>query len=60
MGLIYLFYLMEEDHLKEPRVDGRIMDIQEAGCRGMDWIQLAKDRDRWRALVCAVMKLRVP
>jgi 3-oxoacyl-ACP reductase-like protein len=35
-------------------------DFQEAGCGGLEWIELVKDRDRWRALVNALMSLRVP
>jgi hypothetical protein len=40
--------------------DDMKMDVQEIGVGCGDWIELAQDRDRWRALVSTVKKLRVP
>ena len=45
---------------KHKCVDNIRMDLQEVGCRYIDWIGLAQDRDRWRTLVSAVMNFRVP
>jgi hypothetical protein len=41
-------------------VDNIKMDLREIGWDGMDWIDLAQDRDQWRALVRAVINLRLP
>jgi len=52
-----------KSQLARPRFrweDNIKMDLQDVGCRSMDLIDLAQDRDRWRALVNAVMNLQVP
>jgi hypothetical protein len=49
--------------LGRPRLrweDNIMVDLQEEGCGGMDWIELAQDKDRWRTLVNMVMNLRFP
>ena len=53
----------EKRSLGRPRrrwEDNIKMDLQEVRCAGMDWIELAQDRDRWWALADAVMNLLVP
>jgi hypothetical protein len=47
-----LFFSFWEDNIK--------IDLREIGFGDVDWIHLAQDRDRWRALVNTVMNIRVP
>ena len=54
--------MRKRDHLEEPRCrweDSIEIDLKEVGCGGMDWIDLAQDRDKLRGLVNAVMNFRV-
>ena len=54
--------LRERDHFKDLGMDGKVMlqRISKKRVRGVDWIDLAQDRDKWRAFVNAVVKLLVP
>jgi hypothetical protein len=55
--------LRERGRWGDPDVDGRIiikMDVQEVGGGRREWMELAQDRDGWRALVSTVKNLRVP
>jgi hypothetical protein len=55
--------LKEREQWGDPGIDRRIilrMNLQEVEYRGMDWIELAQNRDKWRKLLNAVMNLRVP
>jgi hypothetical protein len=60
---VFVGKLEEKRQLGRPRrrwEDNIKMYLQEVGCGGMGWIVLARDRDRWRAFVNAVMNLMVP
>jgi hypothetical protein len=49
----------ERDLLEDGGVDGMRMVVRETGWEDVEWVQLAHDRDRWRAVVNAVMNLQV-
>jgi hypothetical protein len=58
-----VYRVLVEKQLGRPRHrwdDNIKMDLQQMGCGGMDWIDLVQGRDRWRALVNAVMNMLVP
>ena len=60
---VFVGKLRERDHMGDPGIDGRIIlrwIFRKWDVGGMNWIELAQDNDRWRALVTAVMNIRVP
>ena len=55
------FFLADSKNIGvEKRKDNIKMDLHEVGCGGIDWIDLAHDRDRWWALVNVILNLQVP
>ena len=55
--------MRERDHLEDPDIDGTIVlrwMFRKWDVAGLNWIELVQDRDRWRALVNAVMNFRGP
>ena len=74
LGIVYVDNMLDIVHVLVGKPEGKRtlgrprrrwednikMDLQEVRCGGMDWVQLAQDTERWRALVSAVMNLPVP
>jgi hypothetical protein len=57
---MHIGYWLESQKERDHWVDNNKMNLREIGWDGMDWIDLAQDRDLWRALVNMVMNLQVP